>query len=259
MEDDGQVNFVVPPVVTPTGGVACPKTDCSKVYKARGTMMAHMRKHHKEPTEINSPLGSFPPSNSAITLQFDETEAAIQGNSDGAVNSPKVVTGGTFICAACDLHFSTKEEVTKHIEETHITFSQQLQNNDDVLEEAAKEQDLNDLYDQFETLFKVWKVSEKGQELPAELVEKLERFKAILKKKDDINKETKIKLDDEVNAAQLVKEENKKLVEECNPQGEVVTRQTARLVERDNEVDKLKGDLSSAKKIYVKHTKERME
>ena len=249
MEDDGQVNFVVPPVVTPTGGVACPKTDCSKVYKARGTMMAHMRKHHKEPTEINSPLGSFPPSNSAITLQFDETEAAIQGNSDGAVNSPKVVTGGTFICAACDLHFSTKEEVTKHIEETHITFSQQLQNNDDVLEEAAKEQDLNDLYDQFETLFKVWKVSEKGQELPAELVEK----------KDDINKETKIKLDDEVNAAQLVKEENKKLVEECNPQGEVVTRQTARLVERDNEVDKLKGDLSSAKKIYVKHTKERME
>ena len=204
-------------------------------------------------------MGNFPPSNSAITLQFDETEDATQGNSDGAVNSPKVVTGGTFICAACDIHFSTKEEVTKHIEETHITYSQQLQNDDDVIEEAAEEHDLNELYDQFEALYEIWKVSEKDPEPAAELVEKLERFKAILKKKDEIHKETKIKLENEVNATKLVKEENRMLIEECNLQGEVVTRQTARLVERDNEVDKLKVDLSSANKNNVKHTKERKE
>ena len=60
-------------------------------------------------------------------------------------------------------------------------------------------------------------------------------------------------MDDEVNATELVKEENRKLkdeirvskeCEECNLQGEVVTRQTAMLVERDNEVDKLKVDLN---------------
>ena len=139
MEDNGEVNSVVAPVVTPTPQVACPKTDCSKVYKARGTMLAHMRKHHKESTEIQSPLGSFPPSNSATTHQLDETEDATQGNSDGAVNSPKVVSGGTFVCSVCDLHFQRKEEVTNHVEETHITFSQQLQHDDDVIEEAAEE------------------------------------------------------------------------------------------------------------------------
>ena len=124
------------------------------------------------------------------------------------------------------------------------------------------------MYDQFEALSAEWKLSEKDQEPAAELAEKLERFKAILKKKDDKYRETKTKLDDEVNATELVKEENRKLkdeirlnkeCEECNLQGEVVTRQTARLVERDNEVDKLKFDLNSAKKLNDKNAKEKKE
>ena len=78
---------LVTPVVTPTPQIYCKKTNCSKVYKARGTMLAHMRKHHQDLTKIQSPLGSFQSSNSATVLQFDEADAATQGNSSGAVNN----------------------------------------------------------------------------------------------------------------------------------------------------------------------------
>ena len=164
MGDTIEVTSNVAPVVTPTPQVPCQKTDCSKVYKARGSMLTHMRKHHKEVTEIPSPLGSFPPSNSATVLQFDEVEDATQGNSDGAVNSPKMVSGGIFICAACDAEFSTKKEVKNHMEEIHITFSQEMHDDNATLEEAAEEQDLNDLYDQFEMLYNQLKLSDKDQE-----------------------------------------------------------------------------------------------
>ena len=74
--------------VTPTRPVACPKTDCDKTYEAMGTMLAHMRKHHKDATEIESPLGSFPPSNSATILQLDESDKpVIQGDNHREANS----------------------------------------------------------------------------------------------------------------------------------------------------------------------------
>ena len=42
-------------------------------------------------------------------------------------------------------------------------------------------------------------------------------------------------------------------------QNEVLTNQTKRLVERDNEVDKLKVNLNSAKKLNEKHVREKKE
>ena len=111
-----------PPDVTPTPQINCQKAGCDKVYKARGSMMNHMRqKHSQGSAEIPSPLGSFPPASSATVLQFDDQEDATQGTSDGAVNSPKVVSRPTFICVVCDVHFPSKEDVLKHMEETHVT------------------------------------------------------------------------------------------------------------------------------------------
>ena len=120
------------PQVTPTRQVPCQKTDCDKVYKARGTMLNHMRKHHKE---VQSPLGTFPPSNSAVVLQFGDTEdAATQGNSHGAINSPKVTSVARYGCAVCDLNFETKEHVTKHMTDNHVIVApvnQEVVDNDD--------------------------------------------------------------------------------------------------------------------------------
>ena len=191
MGDNDQVN----PVVTPTAQVQCQKADCNKAYKARSSMLAHMRKCHNE---IQSPLGSFPPSNAATVLQFDESEDATQGNSKGAVNSPKVVSSVTFVCAFCDIHFQSKVEVTKHMDEIHVTLSKQVQDDDEAAQEAADEQDLNDLYDQFERLSQAFKVSENNHDAEKELLEKIERFKMILKKKEEIFNDTKVKIDAEV-------------------------------------------------------------
>ena len=231
-------------------------------------MLAHMRKCHNDPTEIQSPLGNFPPSNAVNVLQFDESEEATQGNSKGAVNSPKVVSAVTFVCAFCDIHFPSKEEVTKHMEETHGTLSKQVQDDDEAAQEAADEQDLNDLYDQFERLSQAFKVPENDHDAEKELLEKIERFKVILKKKEKIFNDTKVKIDDEVKENDCLKRENRTLkhhdshknkCDECKLQLEVVTEQTARLTERDSEVDKLKCDLNVAKKLNEKQTKAKKE
>ena len=162
----------------------------------------------------------------------------------------------------CDIHFISKEEVTKHMDEVHVTVSQQLQDDDEDLIEAAEKQDLNDLYDQFVELM----ASQKDQESPEEIVEKIKRFKAILKKKDSIQKKAKVMLDNEIKTSKTLKKENKRLTNKVNPdnnceelQNEVLTNQTKRLVERDNEVDKLKVHLNSAKKLNKKHGKDKKE
>ena len=125
MEDVTKVAPVVTqaaPAVTPTPQITCQKAGCDKVYKARGSMLTHMRqKHNQDSAQIPSPLGSFPPASTATVLQFDDTEDATQGNSNGAVNSPKVVSRASFICTVCDIHFPRKIDVTKHMDETHVT------------------------------------------------------------------------------------------------------------------------------------------
>ena len=98
VEVTGTSSIVTPaPLVTPTKTVACPKTDCNKKYTARASMIAHMRKKHNGTGVVESPLGSFPPSSSAVTLQFDESDDhATQGNSHGQVISPKVISEAIF-------------------------------------------------------------------------------------------------------------------------------------------------------------------
>ena len=120
------------PSVTPTRQVACLKTDCAKTYKGRGSMMTHMRQKHQDVAEIESPLGSFPSSTSATTLQFDDSDnPATQGNSRGQINSPKVRTEVTFVCDEFEMHFQTNEDATKHIAEAHDNFEGNNTNNDD--------------------------------------------------------------------------------------------------------------------------------
>ena len=190
------------PQVTPTRQVPCQKTDCDKVYKARGTMVNHMRKHHKE---VESPLGTFPPSSSAVVLQFGETEdAATQGNSHGEVNSPKVASMATYVCAFCNIHFENKEDVTKHMTETHVNVDivsqeeaeddddatnkeveAELEQEEDFMEAAKEEQEMFEtLADLAENAFNP--VTEKNKR--DTLKDKLHRYKNIMTKKDKILK-----------------------------------------------------------------------
>ena len=99
-------------------------------------MLTHMRQKHQDVAEIESPLGSFPSSTSATTLQFDESDRpATQGNSRGQINSPKVRTEATFVCDHCEMHFPTNDDARKHIAEAHDNSVGNTTNNDDGDEE----------------------------------------------------------------------------------------------------------------------------
>ena len=141
---------IVTPLVTPTKTVACPKTDCNKKYTVRASMLAHMRKKHNDMEVVVSPLGTFPPSSSAVTLQFDESDDPVtQGNSHGQVNSPKVVSGATHICGVCEVHFQSKEDVIIHKAEVHTSSDDDVINNeedeDEHLGEALDDVEATDL------------------------------------------------------------------------------------------------------------------
>ena len=99
-------------------------------------MLAHMRKKHNDTGGVVSPLGTFPPSSSAVTLQFDESDdPATQGNSNGQVNSPKIVSEATYVCGECEINFPTKEAVINHRTEVHPSVVDNVIDNDDEDEE----------------------------------------------------------------------------------------------------------------------------
>ena len=243
--------------VTPTRQVACPKTDCSKVYKARGTMLAYMRKHHAEPqtSEIESPLGSFHPSNSATVLQFGESDdPAIQGNSRGEINSPKVMTAATFMCDMCETHFKTKEDINQHKIEKHKSndinrfictecqkdcgskeaFRRHMNEDHvnpldieaEVLEEAKEDQDL---YDMLENMLN--DSSNKSEDRD----EKIKRFKTILTKKNTTLKET-------LRLVSNLKAELAGLKHDAELRDEVLEKQANELEEKQKEKEALSKD-----------------
>ena len=190
------------PQVTPTRQVPCQKTDCDKVYKARGTMLNHMRKHHKE---VESPLGTFPPSSTAVVLQFGDTEdASTQGNSHGAISSPKVASTATYVCAFCDIHFETKEDVTKHMGETHVNVDivgQDVADDDDDATNKEAEAELEQEEDFMKAAKEELEVCETltdladnafdpvtDKEKREAMKDKLHRYRNIMTKKDEILK-----------------------------------------------------------------------
>ena len=179
---------------TPATRVACEIIDCSKDYASKGGMMNHLKKHHKTTDHILSPLGSFPQSNSARVLFGDEAEASTQGNSLGQVNSPKVRSDGRFVCNTCDNDYGSKDELNKHIYSTHTPkprqeasqgTADQLSDEEDVLELAKEDQDLYDELD-----FLINNVIDQEKVEDEENTEKLKRLIIILKKKEDIQRET---------------------------------------------------------------------
>ena len=81
---------------------ACENKDCDKVYASKGSMKNHLKNCHKADEGVQSPLGRFPP---ARVLFNDEVQPAVQGNSAGQVNSPKVVIEAMFIGRVCEKVF----------------------------------------------------------------------------------------------------------------------------------------------------------
>ena len=221
-------------------------------------MLAHMRKNHQNSTKIQSPLGSFPSANSATVLQFDDDDEATQGNSDGAVNSPKVVTSGTYMCAVCEIHFPRKEEVTMHMEEAHVTSSQDLQD-DNASEEAARDSldEEDEIMEEWKSIFdqinEVYDTDDKKDEAEA-MKEKLQRIINVVQKKAAIIKDMRIKtkqLEEEV----VDLEATASNCHECTLKDEVVNNKEALIVKKEAVISKKEKETKDMKKTMENQRK----
>ena len=236
---------------TPAIRVACEIIDCNKDYASKGGMIHHLKKHHRTTDRILSPLGSFLPSSSARVLSFsDEAELSTQGNSSGQVNSPKVRSYGRFACNICDNDYGSKEELNNHIDSTHTPkprqelsqgTADQLNDEADVLELAKEDQDL---YDERDFLIK----NEIDQEKEGgdENIKKVKRLKNILKRKDDIQKETNetvksltikiIAMKHEVDMSKEVEDRNRDQLDDLKNEFEEIVKVARTQRERNKDI-----------------------
>ena len=98
----------------------CSAPECKKSFVTQKNMEKHKEKFHK----IVSALSHSPLANSVRTLfRGDDVDSSMlqstQGGSDGSVNSPKVVTEGTFQCNQCPEEYNSKDDLNIHMTEDH--------------------------------------------------------------------------------------------------------------------------------------------
>ena len=102
---------------TPVKTVDCHVSDCQKQkvggYRTKKGLTDHIKRWHQVVKDAFSPI--------AVTARalFDNTDEeaqlSTQGNSAGAINSPKVVSEGSFLCGVCENAFKTKSQVDAHM------------------------------------------------------------------------------------------------------------------------------------------------
>ena len=106
-----------------------------------------MDKFHKV-TQLDSPARL-----ALFKLREDWEDSSIQGNSNGEVNSPKVVSAARYMCSICDKDYPNKAEVIKHIADNNSPGNAETTDQDDDLqgdEEALEE--VCELYKALEAL-----------------------------------------------------------------------------------------------------------
>ena len=249
----------------PLQNFVCEKINCAKDYKNRSSMLNHMKSKHKVSEEVESPLGNFPSSNSARVLFDDSDQPSTQGNSRGEINYPKVLSITSYQCGACDKHFNTNEVAKSHMSEVHTNKStpkipdtssnpeltatpaskprqlyspateQDLHDNEEAMEEASDEQDLYDALD-FITQNVIDPDTEK--ETRDNIKIKLDRYKSIMVKKNELIKETMEKI--------------KRLEHDSSLSAQVVERQKGELDEKNSEKAVIKGQLKKEEKEHEK-------
>ena len=93
----------------------CSAPECKKSFVSQKNMEKHKEKCH----QLVSALSQSPLATSVRTLfrgeNVDDTPLpSTQGGSDGSVNSPKVITEGTFQCNECPEEYSRKNDLENH-------------------------------------------------------------------------------------------------------------------------------------------------
>ena len=104
---------------TPVTAVNCNVPECKKQqlggYKTKNGLTNHMKRWHQAAKDVLSPMAETA---RALFQNDEEIQPSTQGNSAGAVNSPKVVSEGRFQCGLCEAECTStsnmREHMTKH-------------------------------------------------------------------------------------------------------------------------------------------------
>ena len=139
-----------------------------------------MDKFHKETTGNGSQLDS-PARLALFRLREEGGDFSTQGNSNGEVNSPKVVTAARYVCSTCDKDYPSKAEVSKHIEDEHSTENADHEEDISVDEEGLVE--ACELYEALEALTEEMKDESFVAEDKEEMIRKIERFQVLAKRR----------------------------------------------------------------------------
>ena len=152
-------NVIMTPVMNK---VDCNVPKCNKTLKNLKNLNSHMEKVHKVFLSITqSPLA-----NTVRTLFSGDNEAlpSTQGNSSGAVNSPKVRTEGAFQCGACEKEYSTSMDLKEHMK-VHVNVNDKAEaaiQRDDFMPD---DQDLVDIAEDIEMQEAAKEVEANGAEV----------------------------------------------------------------------------------------------
>ena len=162
----------------------CPADNCGKKLKTKQTLNKHMDKLHKV-TQLDSPARL-----ALFRMREDGDESSVQGNSNGEVNSPKVVSAARYVCSICDKDYPNKAAVIKHIADDHSPGNAAITDQEDDLhgdEEALEEE--CELYESLEALTVELKETD-GEHDNEEMLRKIKRFQVLVKKKTTIQEES---------------------------------------------------------------------
>ena len=98
----------------------CSAPECKKKFVSQQNMEKHKEKFHKIVSALSHSLFA---NNVRTLFRGDSVDGSMlpstQGGSDGSVNSPKVVTEGTFQCNQCPEEYKSKDDLNIHMTEDH--------------------------------------------------------------------------------------------------------------------------------------------
>ena len=124
----------------------CNIPKCNKTLKNKKNLTSHMEKVHRVVTAISeSPLAT-----TVRTLFTSDAQQSTQGDSSGAVNSPKVRSEGRYLCGECDKGYKTQLEAKEHVKTHNEAII--IADNDSIIEDDEQTaQELGNLANILET------------------------------------------------------------------------------------------------------------
>ena len=245
---------------------------CSKPFSSKQSLTRHIKTIHDGIVSLKSlfstPKESLNPKNRLFT---SVPNLSVQGNSDGQVNDPPVTSEGTFICGTCDLRLLNEEDMTNHNDDIHDKASTAaiveetdgtsllsenakdnniLDNEDDqALREAMESQEEEDIFKALEMLTQSDFDPEKDVENKRKSKEKLDRYRTIMMKKTDLQKQTGEKV-------KQLEEQIGYMKHDASLHNEVVENGKITLDEKDKEITDVTNELKRTKE---KHGKDKQE